>query len=168
MTRDVTAWACLQLLRTTASGIGPILLGKWLAAWARLGPFSTSCPFRFNPHRRFPALRSAPALAQQGGLAVSRLDGRGISLLRRHPLRRHLAAEVHRCIRTARARRRGSRPYPDPTPRICRAWPAITGRLSPELGSDAPVHEGLSPRVTCGAPLAATLTRPACWAFCAH
>ena len=82
MTRDVTAWACsFALASACASGIGPILIGKRLRAWARLGPLSRKHALRYAFHRRFPTL-IASALAQQGGMAVSRLDGRGVSLSR--------------------------------------------------------------------------------------
>src|ERR1043165_9547519 len=75
-----------------ASGIGPILRQVALT-WARLGPFSirralrsASFPTRRQLFRPAPAYTYgsrrfvAPALAQQGGVAVSRLDGRGLSL----------------------------------------------------------------------------------------
>jgi len=57
-----------------------MLFGKLLPAWARLGPLSTSFTLRRRSHRRFSASRSRGRSPKWGGEAVSRLDGRGISL----------------------------------------------------------------------------------------
>ena len=82
MSRELTAWACITSFEI-AHLVSGRFFGKWLPAWARLGPLSMSDSFRNHSYRRFSA-RFALTLAQQGGLAVSRLDGRGFSLRMRH------------------------------------------------------------------------------------
>ena len=132
-----------------ASGLGPPR------------PIQHACrPLRFDSTQTVPGASFAPALAQQGGVAVSRLDGRGISLLRRMTL--ITTSQAHRC--TCVTMKKITRPYPDPVPRISVAisshyWPALAS-----LGSDAS-HLATtlsSPALT---SLAATLTRLACRAF---
>jgi len=65
---------------------------------------------RFDSTQTVPGASFAPALAQQGGVAVSRLDGRGISLLRRMTL--ITTSQAHRC--TCVTMKKITRPYPDP------------------------------------------------------
>ena len=48
-------------------------------AWARLGPLSVTALLKASSHRRSAATVSAAAATQRGGMAVSRLDGRGLS-----------------------------------------------------------------------------------------
>ena len=132
-----------------ASGLGPPR------------PIQHACrPLRFDSTQTVPGASFAPALAQQGGVAVSRLDGRGISLLRRMTL--ITTSQAHRC--TCVTMKKITRPYPDPVPRISVAisshyWPALAS-----LGSDAS-HLATTLSSPALASLAATLTRLACRAF---
>jgi hypothetical protein len=67
--------------RQFISGIEPILAASLLPAWARLGPLSNQGQGTALEDRRLIATVSAAIANQQIGMAVSRLDGRGVSLL---------------------------------------------------------------------------------------
>jgi hypothetical protein len=104
-------------------------------------------------HRRSAATVSAAAATQRGGLAVSRLDGRGLS--RRTASRPDEGAGGGSREGTSRSRTlfRGSRVVRPPLPADWR-----------RAGSGVPRCRGsLTPR--CGTPLAATITPIAGWAF---
>jgi hypothetical protein len=64
-----------RVLRFPTSGLGPMLFGKLLPAWARLGPLSTSSALRLRSHRRFPASRSrgrSPKMGWRSGFPTGR------------------------------------------------------------------------------------------------
>jgi hypothetical protein len=63
--------------------------GSRSLAWARLGPLSTRIDLAIDPAQTVHADCSSASLAQQGGVAVSRLDGRGVSLSRDITVTRH-------------------------------------------------------------------------------
>jgi len=97
-----------------------------------------------------PRLFPPRPLTQRGGLAVSRLDGRGIS--------RRIAS----CPEGFKATRGMDLPFPDPflgsrpVFHRCRRRLVRWVRRAASRGSLT---------LRCGTPLAATLTRIACWAF---
>ena len=98
-----------------------------------------------HSHRRWAAAVSAATANQRVGLAVSRLDGRGLS--RRTALTPCGAASA-----------RGScLPFPDPFPRICRDSLAVSRRLVAAWVRRDADRRSLTSR--CIASLAATLTR---------
>src|SRR5690349_17669332 len=72
VSRELTAWAC--------AGIGPILSASLLPAWARFGPLGMRAHLTAPSYGRLIATVPPRPLTQRGGSAVSRLDGRGISL----------------------------------------------------------------------------------------
>jgi hypothetical protein len=83
----------------------------------------------------FAATVSAAATTQRGGMAVSRLEGRGITL-----------GSVGRASRSGRRPDLPALPVPGPIPRIERSSPAVTGRLS-RPGSDAPASRVSHPAI---------------------
>ena len=151
MTRDVTAWAGRRATPEGAahsrglrpcSGIGPILLATMLPAWARLGPLSMESQVSASPHRRFSSRLFLPRpLTQRGGLAVSRLDGRGFRF----------------------DKTQGLAVFPEPIPRIPEAS-HVRYRTTHLRWARPDVCRGtLSPRFV--RSLAATLARIAYWTF---
>jgi hypothetical protein len=103
-------------------------------AWARLDPLSARGVVKQLSHRRSTAAIPPRPLTQRGGIAVSRLDGRGFS--------RRIVSSRSRAWTT-----RGScLPFPDPF-----LGSRALGRSLPirwrDTGSDVPQFEGLSPRV---------------------
>ena len=93
-------------------------------AWARLGPLSVTSLLMALSHRRSAATVSAAAATQRGGLAVSRLDGRGLS--RRTDSRPGEGARAGSREETSRSRTLflGSRDF-------CRPLPAVSVVLGP-------------------------------------
>ena len=149
MSRELTAWAgSWSLTRLATPGIGPIL---WQVA-SGLGP---PRPAQHRGSLAKAAIQTvddalASSLAQQGGLAVSRLDGRGFSL--------RTQRLWHFCQKPSRSFRGpflGSAPSP----------PCITAGSMP-LGRMRRLKEN-SLLAWPLSPLAATLTRPA-WGFWAR
>jgi len=111
VTRDVTAWACLQLFRTKSLWYRADATGKWLPAWARLGPFSMLVvPCGSTAHRRFPALRSrrrSPNRAAWRFPDWTAVGFRCSDAWPSSPLRKHIAAPASRWRRShARTRTR--------------------------------------------------------------
>jgi hypothetical protein len=139
------------------------ILGKLLPAWARLGPLSMNVALPLRSHRRLPANRLRGRSPKWGGGAVSRLDGRGISL--------SIAPRCQPLSQLARFSR-----SPGPVPRISRLSLLFMSGMR-RVGSNASLVGGLSPRGAFEtgpalasktdpyASLAATLTRLACRAL---
>jgi hypothetical protein len=109
-----------------------------LATCSRPGPASahstpgTSC--EAPKADGFTATVSAAATTQRGGMAVSRLEGRGFSL-----------GSHRKAWPSINTTKPSNAPFPGPVPRIGRSLHAVTGMLACP-GSDAARVEGLSPR----------------------
>ena len=99
-----------------------------------------------HSHRRWAAAVSAATANQRVGLAVSRLDGRGIS-------RRTDLAPVKGLLQLAGV----LRPVPGPVPRIASDLPAVSRLLVARWVRRAACRRSLTSRFS--TPLAATITR---------
>jgi hypothetical protein len=167
VTRDVTAWAGWVILRPKASD-DPSLVSDRFSWQVAPGPGpasvlsarSLSCD-ALRTDGLAPTVLSA-SLTQQGGVAVSRLDGRGVSL----SVQPNLAVCVRRAMRTSPdvlSRATGlirpgfQTPAPGPVPRIARPSHARYQAAAASWVRRFACRGTLFPR--CEPPRAATLTR---------
>ena len=174
MTRDVTAWAWpwaavrsgspMSPTDVGHSGIGPVLLAICSRPGTRPGPFSRQAVVRRRADRRFDRGcirrdRSPNRVAWR----CTELEGRGISRAARCSGQSSHGGLLRRAGDRLNMPAGTIGPVPGPVPRIGLGSMTVTSHLQTP-GSDAWLVGGISPRGA-EAPLAATLTRIATWAF---